>query len=35
MADRGYVMENGHIVLQGLGRELLDNEHLRSHYLGV
>jgi branched-chain amino acid transport system ATP-binding protein len=35
MADRGYVMENGHIVLQGLGRELLSNEHLRSHYLGV
>jgi branched-chain amino acid transport system ATP-binding protein len=35
MADRGYVMENGHIVLQGRGPELLGNEHLRSHYLGV
>ncbi len=35
MADRGYVMENGHIVLQGRGRELLEHEHLRSHYLGV
>lgn len=35
MADRGYVMENGHIVLQGRGRDLLDNEHLRTHYLGV
>jgi branched-chain amino acid transport system ATP-binding protein len=35
MADRGYVMESGHIVLQGAGRELLDNEHLKTHYLGV
>lgn len=35
MADRGYVMENGHIVLTGSGRELLANEHLKSHYLGV
>jgi len=35
MADRGYVMENGHVVLQGVGRDLLDNEHLKTHYLGV
>jgi branched-chain amino acid transport system ATP-binding protein len=35
MADRGYVMENGHIVLQGSGADLLRNEHLRTHYLGV
>ena len=35
MADRGYVMENGHIVLTGAGRELLGNEHLKTHYLGV
>jgi len=35
MADRGYVMENGQIVLTGTGRELLANEHLRTHYLGV
>lgn len=35
LADRGYVMENGHIVLQGTGVELLANEHLRSHYLGL
>jgi len=35
MADRGYVMENGHIVLQGSGSELLRNEHLKTHYLGV
>ena len=35
MADRGYVMENGQIVLEGTGKELLGNEHLRAHYLGV
>ncbi len=35
MADRGYVMENGQIVLEGTGKELLGNEHLRTHYLGV
>ncbi len=35
MADRGYVMENGRIVLEGTGRELLANTHLRTHYLGL
>jgi branched-chain amino acid transport system ATP-binding protein len=35
MADRGYVMENGQIVLTGLGRELLGNDHLKTHYLGL
>ncbi len=35
MADRGYVMENGHIVLMGTGLELLRNAHLQTHYLGV
>ena len=35
MADRGYVMENGQIVLTGAGPELLGNQHLRTHYLGV
>jgi len=35
MADRGYVMENGQIVLEGTGKGLLGNEHLRTHYLGV
>lgn len=35
MADRGYVMENGQIVLSGTGRDLLASEHLRTHYLGV
>ena len=35
MADRGYVMENGQIVLTGAGLELLGNAHLQTHYLGV
>jgi len=35
MADEGYVLENGEITLSGSGRELLDNQHLRSTYLGL
>ena len=35
MADRGYVMENGQIVLTGSGQDLLRNQHLQAHYLGV
>jgi len=34
IADRGYVMANGEIRLSGSGRELLDNEEVRSAYLG-
>lgn len=35
ISDRGFVMENGTVVLQGTGDELLDNEHVRQAYLGV
>lgn len=35
MASRGYVLENGQIVLQGEGRELLANEQMREAYLGL
>jgi len=35
MADQGYVMENGQIVLEGTGKDLLGNAHLRTHYLGM
>jgi branched-chain amino acid transport system ATP-binding protein len=35
IADRGYVMATGHIVLEGAGRELLDNAHVRQAYLGL
>ena len=34
MADRGYVMEAGRIVLAGSARELLYNDHVRAAYLG-
>ena len=34
MADRGYVMETGRVTLEGRGRDLLDNEHVRRAYLG-
>lgn len=33
--DRGYVIENGRIALQGSADELLDNEHVRRAYMGV
>jgi ABC-type branched-chain amino acid transport systems, ATPase component len=35
IADRAYVLENGKIVLQGTGQSLLNNEHVKTAYLGV
>lgn len=35
MADRGYVLENGVMTLQGTGTELLADDHLRESYLGL
>ena len=35
LADRGYVMETGAILMQGSGAELLANEHVRASYLGA
>jgi branched-chain amino acid transport system ATP-binding protein len=35
MADWGYVLENGEIVLDGSGKELLANEQIRTAYLGL
>jgi len=35
IADRVYVLENGKIVLQGTGESLLNNEHVKTAYLGV
>jgi branched-chain amino acid transport system ATP-binding protein len=35
MADRGYVLENGRLVMEGTGRELADDEHVMAHYLGL
>jgi branched-chain amino acid transport system ATP-binding protein len=34
MADRGYVMETGRIVLEGPARALATNDHVRRAYLG-
>lgn len=34
MADRAYVMENGRIVLEGKGLELLESKEVMQHYLG-
>jgi branched-chain amino acid transport system ATP-binding protein len=35
LARRGYVLENGRVVLQGSGSELLGNEHVKRAYLGM
>jgi branched-chain amino acid transport system ATP-binding protein len=35
MSHRGYVIENGRIVLTGPGSELLKDEHLKKAYLGM
>ncbi|QMV53379.1 high-affinity branched-chain amino acid ABC transporter ATP-binding protein LivF [Ewingella americana] len=35
LADRGYVLENGHVVLEDSGTALLANEAVRSAYLGA
>ncbi|HEY6863736.1 MAG TPA: ABC transporter ATP-binding protein [Burkholderiales bacterium] len=35
IADRGYVLETGRIVLSGSGAELLANERVKAAYLGL
>ena len=35
LSRRGYVLENGRVVLEGTGRELLGNEHISRAYLGM
>mgnify|MGYP001026741237 FL=1 len=34
IADRGYVLETGKIILSGTGEELLNNENVKKAYLG-
>jgi branched-chain amino acid transport system ATP-binding protein len=34
LADRGYVLENGRVVMQGTGPDLLTKEEVRRTYLG-
>jgi branched-chain amino acid transport system ATP-binding protein len=35
VADRGYVLEDGRIILEGKSRELLSNSHIKEVYLGL
>jgi branched-chain amino acid transport system ATP-binding protein len=35
IADRAYVLENGRIVLEGKGGDLLSNDYVRKAYLGL
>ncbi len=35
VADRGYVLEEGKIILEGKSRELLSNSHIKEVYLGL
>lgn len=35
VADRAYVIENGQIVLEGKGKDLLQNEQVKTAYLGL
>ncbi len=35
ISDRAFVLENGKMVLQGTGQEMLNNIHVREAYLGL
>ena len=35
LSDRGYVIEHGRTVMEGAAKELLDNPHVRTAYLGL
>lgn len=35
LADRGYVIENGEIVIEGDAKDLLNDDNLRASYLGI
>jgi branched-chain amino acid transport system ATP-binding protein len=35
IANRGYVLEEGKIIIEGEGRELLSNQHIKEVYLGI
>jgi branched-chain amino acid transport system ATP-binding protein len=35
LAHRGYVLENGRVVLEGRGQDLLADERLKKAYLGL
>ena len=35
ICSRAYVLENGRILLEGSGKELLNNDYIREAYLGI
>ncbi len=35
LADRAYVLENGKIALEGTGKDLLEDGHVREAYMGI
>ncbi len=35
ICSRAYVLENGRILLEGSGNELLNNDYIRESYLGI
>jgi branched-chain amino acid transport system ATP-binding protein len=35
IANRGFVLESGRVVLCGTGAELLENQRVREAYLGL
>lgn len=35
IANKGYVLETGRIILEGEGGELLENKHVKKAYLGI
>ena len=35
ISDRGYVLENGRIILSGKGSDLLNDDHVKQAYLGI
>ncbi|MGI6669406.1 MAG: ABC transporter ATP-binding protein [Acetivibrionales bacterium] len=35
VADRAYILETGHVVMEGSAEELMENEEVKKAYLGV
>ncbi|MGI4847697.1 MAG: hypothetical protein ACRYGK_06120 [Janthinobacterium lividum] len=35
IVDRSYVLENGHIVMEGSGKDLLNDDNIKKAFLGM
>lgn len=35
ISNKAYVLESGHLVMEGTGKELLGNPHIKNAYLGI